>query len=114
MILEDFNLHSPMWDGLYHTDDLVASITKKFLEESGCCCLNDAITLTFYLAAHSTFSSIDLTFCTLDLVEDLEWSVLDDCYTSDHIPILITLPHGTVTPFTSTFNWHKEDWNKFT
>ena len=77
------------------------------------CCLNDPEVPTYYSATHSSFSTIDLSFCSLSLVDSVNWMVLEDSYTSDHYPIHITFPENAPTPRPPKFNWSKADWSKF-
>ena len=39
--------------------------------------------------AHGTFSAIDLSICSADLLTDFSWKVMEDSHGSDHFPVLL-------------------------
>ncbi|KAK9679755.1 hypothetical protein QE152_g39746 [Popillia japonica] len=54
--------------------------------------LNDGSPTRITNPSHGA-SAVDITLCSLDLAQRAQWRVLDDSYTSDHLPILITLSY---------------------
>ena len=58
-------------------------------------------------------SSIDLTLCSTHLVEYFEWNVLNDTYTSDHYPVVLTYLLDCAQSFIPKFNFKKADWKKY-
>ncbi|KAK9728556.1 hypothetical protein QE152_g17914 [Popillia japonica] len=49
-----------------------------------------------YQPSDQGISAIDITLCTASLASKATWKVLDDSFTSDHYPILITLQFNRV------------------
>jgi len=67
--------------------DYRGKIIEKILKNKNIVILNDT-SPTHINLANGTLSSIDLTMCTSSLAQRLEWKVLPDIYSSDHLPIL--------------------------
>ena len=107
IILGDFNSHSSLW-GTQITDTK-GKIIEDFLRENDICILNDK-SPTYLDPRYYTTTSVDLTFCSPELVSQLKWSVLDNTHDSDHYPIVISsdLPSNTYVP--EFFNYKKANW----
>ena len=106
----DFNSHHPLWDDLVTTPCKAGSNLESFLLHSNFMCLNESDSPTYFSSSHNSFSSVDLSLCSTDLPDRLQWTVLDDCYTSDHFPILIPILDITPVPKPPRFNFDKADW----
>ena len=110
LILGDFNAHSSLWGGTHtdapgrHIEDLIYSTSM--------CCLNEG-TSTYRSTIHDTFTAIDLSLTSDVVAPQFDWAVLDDCYFSDHFPILLRHTNSTQTTKVPQFNVAKADWNSF-
>ena len=108
ILLGDFNAHSPLWGD--KPTDQKGKIIEDFLFQNNICLLNDK-SPTYRNRSTFNTSSIDLTFCTPDLIPDLEWSVLDD--RTDHFPILLKNNSLQNDPIPERFNFKKAHWDGF-
>ena len=113
LIVGDFNAHSPTWDNKSETADIKGTTIEKFLMEEDYVCLNNAENSTYYSSAYNTFSSIDLSICSASIAEKFNWKVLDDHYSSDHMPILISCLGNTSSPPTQKYKLRDADWNNY-
>lgn len=86
ILLGDFNVHSSLW-GSIKTDPRGKEI-ERLLEKDNISLLNDS-TSTHINIANGNFSCIDLSICSSSLAHRIEWKVLPDIFSSDHIPIKI-------------------------
>lgn len=86
ILLGDFNAHSPIC-GSIKTDTRGKEI-ETLLEKDSIALLNDS-TPTHINIANGNFSCIDLTLCSASLAHRIEWKVLPDIFSSDHILIKI-------------------------
>lgn len=111
LLLGDFNAHSNLW-----YDDRECgrgkTIEKIILEND--VALLDKDSYTFFSEAHKSFTHIDLSLCSVDLLTEFEWSVHDDLMGSDHYPILIKSERSQ-QQLEGRPKWilHKADWAKF-
>ena len=113
LLVGDFNAHSPIWDANCFDCDNNGSVIEQAMTNLNLCLLNDGDISTFYSKAHGTYSSVDLAICSSNIVDKFEWNVLDDLYSSDNFPILITvLDHIPASP-TERFNTNKTDWEMY-
>ena len=67
------------------------------------------------LTSNAALSSIDLSLCSSNIAQTINWNILDDLYDSDHFPIRIEIqnPHPTMYNYTPRWKYKKADWNKF-
>ena len=113
MLVGDFNAHNPLWDmNIEDADDNGRKI-EYFIEDKNLCLLNDPETSTYYSKTHGTFSSIDLSICSLSMVDRFEWFALDDLYTSDHFPIIISCLDSNPYEHIQYYNSTKADWDSY-
>ena len=89
IVTGDFNAHSPMWNTTCLKADHHGKAIERITNRNDLCILNDPESYTYFSRTHGTFSSIDLTITTSEIVHRIEWQVLDDDHTSDHFPILL-------------------------
>ena len=61
---------------------------ETFLCNNSLSVLNDGSN-TFLSQAHGTFSAIDLSICSADLLTSFSWKVMEDSHGSDHFTILL-------------------------
>ncbi len=108
----DFNAHSEMWHSS-HTDTRGAVI-ESLLNSSHIALLNTGQPTRFNIYS-GEYTAIDLTLCSTTLVPKTRWSMLDQSYTSDHLPQRIEILSST-SPFTFRPSWKYEqaDWDAFT
>ena len=113
LLVGDFNAHNPIWNSNITENDTNGSKIENFITNHNLCILNDGDISTYYSKAHGTFSSIDLSICSANIVDRFEWNVLDDLYSSDHFPIMITTLEDTPTQSVQRFNTNKADWDMY-
>ena len=90
LLVGDFNAHNPLWSSNCTDSDTNGTVLEQVMINNNLCILNDGDVTTYYSKAHGTYSSIDLSICSGNIVDKFEWNVLDDLYSSDHFPVLIT------------------------
>lgn len=83
----DFNAWNTLW-GSPKTNKR-GELIENALIESNCGILNDGAPT--HLSTHNSFTHIDLTCCSADLLAKTNWTTLDDLHNSDHFPILTTV-----------------------
>ena len=113
LLVGDFNAHSPVWDIHLSEADNNGVHVESFVDRNNLCILNDSEMNTYYSKTHGTFSSIDVSVCSVNIVDRFEWCVLDDLYTSDHFPILISCLNSDNTERIQRYNTDKADWHSF-
>lgn len=88
ILVGDFNSHSQNW-GSYKTDTK-GKIIEELLTDDNLVLLNTGQP-TRINPSNGQFSAIDLSISNTSLAHKLDWTFLPDLYSSDHIPILISL-----------------------
>ena len=114
LIVGDFNSHNPLWDTNLTTSDRNGKIIEKIVNKEHLCIRNDPESPTYYSRTHNSFSSIDLSICSNSITHQLEWSISDDDFSSDHYPIIISLITNNNPNSTQRFNTEKANWPLFT
>ena len=113
LLVGDFNAHSPLWDDNCREADTPGKKIEDLIDECNMHCLNEEDSPTHISRINGAIVSIDLAICSNRIANQFEWSALEDDYTSDHFPILIThLQHQTQTR-TERYKTDKADWIKF-
>ena len=113
LIVGDFNAHHPLWDSNVTQSDIPGDQIESLIENHNYCCLNEENSSTYASRSHGTMSSIDLSICSSNIVDQFTWIVLDDLYTSDHFPIVLEYLQDHPTPTIPKFNLEKADWDRF-
>ena len=113
ILVGDFNAHSPIWDSFCTEADSPGNKIEHMIDHHNFCLLNDGDISTYFSNSHGCFSSIDFSICSSNIVDKFEWNVLDDPYTSDHFPILISLLAHTPTPRIPRYKLEKADWDRY-
>lgn len=114
ILMGDFNAHHELWGGS-HIDPRGRIIESLYLQNEHLVLLNEN-SPTHLSMSSGNFSSIDLSFCSRSLATCLEWEVIQDAQTSDHLPIsiqmLMSIKHNRSRPV----KWilPKADWSSFT
>ena len=113
LLIGDFNAHNPIWDSFCKEADSDGNKIEQFINNNNLCILNDGEVSTYLSRSHGSFSSIDLCICSANITDRFEWNVLDDPYTSDHFPILIScLGHSPMSTI-ARYNIEKADWDQY-
>ena len=87
LLLGDVNARSTLW-GCPATD-LRGRLLEDLIFNHPISVLNDG-TATHYHVQTDTYSTIDLSACSSDIFDDLEYKVLASRYSSDHYPIRVS------------------------
>ena len=113
LLVGDFNAHNSLWDSQYTEADAGGIKIEDMINNYDLCILNDCDVSTYHSKTHESFSSIDLSICSSRIVDRFEWNILEDFYTSDHLPILITCLGHFPNDAIPRYNTGKADWNKY-
>ena len=113
LLVGDFNAHHPLWDENCIRPDNSGNKIEAFLQNNNFCCLNEEETETYFSKTHGTLSSVDISICSTNIVDKFQWHVLDDLYTSDHFPIIISYLDQSPNIEIPKYNLNKADWNKY-
>lgn len=112
LIVGDFNCWNTIWGSSNNNSRGI--LMETIIERAGLCLLNNGKPTHF--STHNTFSHIDLSFCSVDLLPLTSWDVFSDLHSSDHFPIqiVIKLSDGNSNPVkTNKFLIHLADWQNF-
>lgn len=104
IILGDFNSHNIIWGS--NSRNQRRKTIEKLIQNENLVLLNDTSPTQIYLI-NGNFSSIDLPLSTSLIAQRLEWEVLPEIYSSDHIPIKIKI---TPRQINKTYA-NKQRWN---
>ena len=113
LLVGDFNAHSPLWDENCSEADEPGEKVEELLEERNMHCLNEEDTHTYVSHTNGKASSIDLALCSRELITHLEWRVIEDKYTSDHHPVLITYLQQLDPVNVVRYKTDKADWTNY-
>jgi exonuclease III len=109
----DFNGWSPLWGS--PTYNKRGKIVENFILNSSLITLNDGSPTHF--STHGTFTCIDLTLCSPQILPLTSWTVDDDLHGSNHFPIItqIRLDNHpkTLKKKPTQYNCNKANWEKF-
>ena len=88
VICGDFNGHSMTWgcDKNNSWGDRIGD----FITENNICLLNDG-SYTYLHSSTGTFTAIDLSLCSPDILMEIDFMVESDSYGSDHFPIILKI-----------------------
>lgn len=103
IIVGDFNSHSKTW-GSYKSDSR-GKIIEDLLSKDNITILNNGQP-TRINQANGHPSAIDLSIANTSFSHKLEWQTLPDIYSSDHIPIKISITH----PLDNTHLFYPPRW----
>ncbi|KAJ0169486.1 hypothetical protein K1T71_015073 [Dendrolimus kikuchii] len=114
LILGDLNIRHTLWGSA--SCDPIAPAFLDILNDLNLCIINDG-TPTRRVSPLQNPSAPDLTLSSPSIAYSLSWSVLSNCYGSDHLPILCSLPDSSPPPVTPIpllrFRLALADWHKF-
>ena len=93
LLLGDFNAHHPMWYDPRPMDERGKCIVDLIARND--VALLDKNKMTSMWKVDKSFSHIDLSICSTELLSWFHWDVHDELLNSDHFPILIKsdIPH---------------------
>ena len=86
LICGDFNSHNPLWGS--NTLDTRGKIIEKILLQNDLTLLNTKESTHYNLSSNS-YSAIDLSLYSPDIIHLLDWQVQDAAWDSDHFPCKI-------------------------
>ena len=92
MLLGDFNARHALWGD--NTSNSKGRIVETLLNEGVVAILNDGSPTHFHGATNS-FSNVDLSLCSPDLIPDFSWTISNDLYHSDHFPVRLSIEEQT-------------------
>ena len=105
----DMNAKSPIW-GEIDTNNR-GKLFENLLNNNLISILNDGSPTHYHLQTN-TYSTIDLSICSSDLLPSINYKINDSLCDSDHYPIILTLNNDRCTTFdrpqrfdTSRANW---------
>ena len=113
----DFNAHNSLW-GADNKTNPRGRLIEKWLEDNNLITLNNGEP-TFHRLTSSTYTTIDLSIITPDLINDATFYVHEDSWGSDHFPIFTTFRNSTLNdenPSTQphkSWNFEKANWELF-
>ena len=110
LILGDFNARHPHWGDTISNNKGV--IIENLLATGICSILNKDLPTHFHSATNS-FSYIDLSLCSPELLSDFTWDASEDLYHNDHFPTRLSLSDSTASHVPGHYIYEKADWNLF-
>ena len=104
IIVGDFNSHNIIWRS--NKTNQRGKTIEKLIQNENLILLNDTFPTHINLG-NGNFSSIDLSLSTPSIAQKLEWEVLPEIYSSDHIPIKIKITSRQINKtYTSKQRWN--------
>ena len=113
LVVGDLNAHSPVWDDNCRAADNQGLKVEEILEQYNLTCLNEENTHTYLSHTNGKTSSVDISTCSNQIAHLFEWNVLEDRYSSDHHPILITCPQRNEAPKEARYKTEKANWGQY-
>lgn len=110
IIMGDLNAHNYAWGS--------ASVNSRgrevheVISELNLIIMNDGAP-THFSSAYGSLTNIDLTICSPETAGQYQWSVMEDCYGSDHFPTSLELLTWSNTKNKKAFNYKKADWTLY-
>ncbi len=109
IICGDFNGHSITWG--CDSNNSRGNKIDDFITNNDLCLLNDG-SFTYLHPGSGSYTAIDLSLCSPDLLLDLNFKVEADSFGSDHFPIILEI--GISLPDTlPRWNFKRADWVHF-
>ena len=111
LLLGDINAHHPLWFDQRPQDkrgemlvDLIADNDVGLLDRNKPTCL---------WKVDKSYSHIDLSLCSSDLLELFHWDTHNEPMNSDHFPVLLKCNERMIEKRPERWLLNKADWNKF-
>ena len=114
ILVGDFNSHNIIWGS--NSTNSRGKTLEKLIQNEDLVLLNDS-TPTHINFGNGNFSCIDLSLSSPSIAQRLEWEVLPEIHSSDHIPIKIIISHRQVNnkhPNKHRWNLKNPNWNLYT
>lgn len=105
LLIGDMNAHHPLWGSSKISSR--GKVLEAVIEEYNLTVLNNGDD-TFVCHATGIGSSIDIALCSEEITGLLDFDILQDTYSSDHLPIVINLPETHQHHLVRT-KWRIED-----
>lgn len=112
IVIGDFNSWNVAWGS--QSNNHRGNILESAIMSSDLCILNDG--RPTHLSTHGTLTHVDVSLCSPTLLQRTSWDILDEMYSSDHFPIVITLSLQNNTKrsnFNRKFLLSLADWPKY-
>lgn len=111
VVLGDFNIRHPLWGDSITSPN--ANILVDLLPKYSLGCLNSGLP-TFERLDQRSSSCIDVTLCSVSILDHFRWSRFDFLYGSDHYPFSLHGKHPSPapSPYTS-WRYQRADWASF-
>ena len=105
----DFNSYSMTWG--CDKNNGRGDIIDGFITDNNVCLLNDG-SYTYFHPATGTFTAIDLSLCSPDILMEIDFMVESDSYDSDNFPIISKI--GILLPDSlPRWNFSRAHWVQF-
>ena len=111
LILGDMNAHHPMWHDPRPVDDRGIDIVDIIAQND--IALLDKNKMTSMWKVDKSFSHIDLSLCSTELLSWFQWDVYDEPLNSDHFPILLKSEVQRRVGGCEKWLLQKADWEKY-
>lgn len=114
ILVGDFNSHNIVWGS--NITNSRGKTVEKLIQNENLVLLNDS-TPTHINFGNGNFSCIDLSLSSPSIAQRLDWEVLSEIYSSDHIPIKIKISHRQTNnkyPNKRRWNLKNPNWNLYT
>ena len=111
LILGDMNAHHPMWYDPRAMDNRGVTIADLIAENE--IALLDKNKMTSIWKVDKSFSHVDLSICSIDLLTWFQWDTYDEPLNSDHFPILLNSETQRNPGGTERWLMSKADWKLY-
>ena len=111
LILGDMNAHHPMWHDPRPVDDRGISLVDLITQND--IALLDRNKMTSMWKVDKTFSHIDLSLCSTELLSWFQWDVYDEPLNSDHFPVMLKSEIQKNIGGCEKWLLQKADWKKY-
>ena len=110
LLLGDFNAHNPLWGSKITNPK--GKLLENIITKNDFCLLNDGSD-TYMHPGTGTYTAIDLSLTTPDILHEFSWEVHDDLCGSDHFPIIIKITTDNENNTYQRWKLKKADWSTF-
>ena len=111
LLLGDFNAHHPMWYDPRDTDSRGRMIVDLIAQND--IALLDKNKMTHMWKVDKSFSHVDLSICSTELLAWFQWEVHEETLNSDHFPILLKSETSNVDRRPEKWLLNKGDWEQY-
>lgn len=110
ILVGDFNARHPLWGDVITNEK--GKLVENLLGAAPCSIINDG-NPTHLHSQTDSLTCIDLSIVSPEIVPELQWSVCNSLYNSDHYPIIIEIPDTSYNLCPPKYIYEKADWNRF-